>query len=386
MIAKFTQQIPTKLIFGCGTINSLATEKLPGRKALVVISSGTSMRKYGYLSMVEKALEAQGIAYAVFDKIQANPVKEHVMEGAALARKESCDFVIGLGGGSSIDSAKSIALMAVNDGDYWDYVIGGSGKGMPPKGALPLIAIPTTAGTGTETDPWTVITYKDEKIGYGTLELFPQIAIVDPELMVSVPSKFTAFQGFDAFFHAAEGYIASIATPVSDLYALKSISLLAKSLPKAVADGSDIEARTDVALASTLSGMVEATSCCTSEHSMEHAMSAVYGNLPHGAGLISISLAYFSRFVNDHPAKYKKMAEAMTGSKASSPKDFLKALAAMQKQCGVDDIRLSDYGVKEGDIPRFLEIARRTVGNLFALDPHLLSDEEVLSIYKESYR
>lgn len=386
MIAKFTQQIPTRLIFGCGTINALETEKLPGKKALIVISSGTSMRKYGYLTTVVKALTARGIESEVFDKIQANPIKEHVMEGAALARNTGCDFVIGLGGGSSIDSAKSIALMAVNDGDYWDYIVGGSGRGMTPKGALPVVAIPTTAGTGTEIDPWTVITYKDEKIGYGILELFPQIAIVDPELMTSVPSKFTAFQGFDAFFHAAEGYIASIATPVSDLYALKSISLLAKSLPKAVADGSDIEARTDVALASTLSGMVEATSCCTSEHSMEHAMSAVYGNLPHGAGLISISLAYFSRFVNDQPAKYKKMAEAMTGNKASSPKDFIKALANLQKQCGVDDIKLSDYGVKEDDIPRFIEIARRTVGNLFALDPHLLTDDEVLAIYKESYK
>ncbi|MBO8439005.1 MAG: iron-containing alcohol dehydrogenase [Bacteroidetes bacterium] len=386
MITNFTQQIPTRLIFGCGSISALATEKLPGSKALIVISSGTSMRKYGYLASVTKALAKQGVEYEVFDKIQANPIKEHVMEGAALARNTNCDFVIGLGGGSSIDSAKSIALMAVNSGDYWDYVVGGSGKGLPPQGALPVIAIPTTAGTGTEIDPWTVITYKDEKIGYGTSDLFPQIAVVDPELMTTVPAKYTAFQGFDAFFHAAEGYIASIATPISDLYALKSISLLAKSLPRAVADGSDIEARTDVALASTLSGMVEATSCCTSEHSMEHAMSAVYGNLPHGAGLIAISLAYFSRFVNDHPAKYKKMAEAMTGNKAATPKDFLKALATLQKQCGVDDIKLSDYGIKEDDIPRFIEIARRTVGNLFALDPHLLTDEEVFSIYKDSYK
>lgn len=386
MISKFTQQIPTKLIFGCGTINSLATEKLPGSKALIVISSGTSMRKYGYLCTVTKALKAQGVEYVVFDKIQANPVKDHVMEGAALARENNCDFVIGLGGGSSIDSAKSIALMAVNSGDYWDYIIGGSGKGLSPQGALPVIAIPTTAGTGTEIDPWTVITYNDEKIGYGTPELFPQTAIVDPELMTTVPARYTAFQGFDAFFHAAEGYIASIATPVSDLYALKSISLLARSLPKAVTDGSDIEARTDVALASTLSGMVESTSCCTSEHSMEHAMSAVYGNLPHGAGLISISVAYFSRFVNDHPVKYRNMAEAMTGNKAASPKDFIQALISLQEQCGVADIKLSDYGVKESDIPRFVEIARRTVGNLFALDPHLLTDEEVFSIYKDSYR
>lgn len=386
MISNFTQQIPTKLIFGCGTVNSLETEKLPGNKALIVISAGTSMRKYGYLCKVTKALKAQGVEYEVYDKILANPVKEHVMEGAGIARSKGCDFVIGLGGGSSIDSAKSIALMAVNDGDYWDYIVGGSGKGIAPKDALPIVAIPTTAGTGTEIDPWTVITYDNEKIGYGVPALFPAVAIVDPELMLSVPSKFTAYQGFDAFFHAAEGYIASIATPISDLYALKSIALLAKSLPAAVANGADIEARTDVALASTLSGMVESTSCCTSEHSMEHAMSAHYGNLPHGAGLIALSLAYFEAFINDHSAKYKKMAEAMTGKKAASPKDFITALADLQKRCGVDNIKLSDYGIKESDIPCFVENARRTVGALFALDPHLLTDEEVTAIYKASYK
>ncbi|MEG1999579.1 MAG: iron-containing alcohol dehydrogenase, partial [Bacteroidales bacterium] len=128
MIARFTQQIPTKLIFGCGTINSLETENLPGNKALIVISAGVSMRKYGYLCRVTKALKTQGVEYVVYDKIEANPVKEHVMEGAGIARSENCDFVIGLGGGSSIDSAKSIALMSVNDGDYWDYIVGGSGK------------------------------------------------------------------------------------------------------------------------------------------------------------------------------------------------------------------------------------------------------------------
>ena len=353
-------------------------------KAFLVCDEG--IVKLGIADRIQHILEKEGLGCVLYAEVQPDPPSEIIDDGAKICRAERCDCVIAVGGGSSIDSAKSIALMAVNSGDYWDYVVGGSGKGLPPQGALPVIAIPTTAGTGTEIDPWTVITYKDEKIGYGTSDLFPQIAVVDPELMTTVPAKYTAFQGFDAFFHAAEGYIASIATPISDLYALKSISLLAKSLPRAVADGSDIEARTDVALASTLSGMVEATSCCTSEHSMEHAMSAVYGNLPHGAGLIAISLAYFSRFVNDHPAKYKKMAEAMTGNKAATPKDFLKALATLQKQCGVDDIKLSDYGIKEDDIPRFIEIARRTVGNLFALDPHLLTDEEVFSIYKDSYK
>ena len=259
------------------------------------------MRANGYLDRLIAMLDKQGIGHALFDKILPNPVLRHVHEGAALAREQGCDFVIGLGGGSSIDSAKSIAVMAKNPGDYWDYISGGSGKGQPlVNGALPIVAIATTAGTGTEADPWTVITKEDtnEKIGFGCAETFPVLSVVDPEMMLTIPAHLTAYQGFDALFHATEGYIANVATPLSDAYALKSIELLAKYLPAAVKDGSDLEARTQVALASTLSGMVESTSCCTSEHGMEHALSAFYPKLPHGAGLIMLSEAYYSFFAD----------------------------------------------------------------------------------------
>lgn len=383
----FNQFIPTKMFFGCGEINRLASEKLPGKKALIVISSGTSMRKYGYLDKVAGLLKQNNIDSMVFDKILPNPVKDHVMEAAAICRKENCDLIIGLGGGSSIDSAKSIAVMACNDGDYWDYITGGSGKGKPTiGGALPVIAIPTTAGTGTEADPWTVITHNQEKIGFGNEYTYPVISIVDPELMVSVPASLTAYQGFDAFFHAAEGYIANIATPISELYSLKSIELLYKYLPSAVINGSDIEARSNVALASMIAGMVESTSSCTSEHSLEHAMSAFYPGLPHGAGLIAISQAYFSTFVKDVPERLIKMAEVMTGEKCSEPEDFIKALAKMQKACGVDNLHLSEWGIKEPDFVDFAENARRTMGGLFSLDPRPITDAEILNIYTQSYK
>ena len=117
----FSLYIPTKLVFGCGEIKKLSSEKLPGKKALVVISSGTSMRKYGYLERVLAQLRLNNVETLVYDKILPNPIKEHVMEAAAICREEKCDFVVGLGGGSSIDSAKSIAVMACNDGDYWMY-------------------------------------------------------------------------------------------------------------------------------------------------------------------------------------------------------------------------------------------------------------------------
>ncbi|MDP4205509.1 MAG: iron-containing alcohol dehydrogenase [Bacteroidota bacterium] len=383
----FNQFIPTRLFFGCGEISKLATETLPGKKALLVISAGTSMRRFGYLDKVINLLGKNKVEVVVYDKILANPIKSHVMEAAELCRKEQCDFIIGLGGGSSIDSAKSIALMACNEGDYWDYMFGGTGKGKPAiGGALPVVAIPTTAGTGTEVDPWTVITHNNEKIGYGIAPLFPAVAIVDPEMMISVPAHLTAYQGFDAFFHAAEGYIANVATPISELYSLKSIELIYKSLPKAVADGRNIEARSDVALASTLAGMVESTSSCTSEHALEHAMSAYYPELPHGAGLIVLSVAYFSAFVNDVPERFMKMAEAMTGTKSNDPQDFIKALIAMQKACNVEALKLSDYGIVEGDLAKFAANARATMGGMFSLDPRALTDEDVLAIYKQSYR
>ncbi|MCP3896223.1 MAG: iron-containing alcohol dehydrogenase [Bacteroides sp.] len=385
----FNQFIPTNLLFGCGSIKKLATEQLPGKKALIVISSGTSMRKYGYLDQVIELLAKNGATAVVYDKILPNPIRYHVMEAAALCKQEQCDFVIGLGGGSSIDSAKSIAVMACNPGDYWDYIHGGTGKGQPTSGgALPVVAIPTTAGTGTEADPWTVITHEErnEKIGFGNASTFPVLSIVDPELMVSVPAHLTAYQGFDAFFHAAEGYIARIASPISDLYALKSIRLLYQYLPTAVTDGANMEARSNVALASTLSGMVESTSSCTSEHSLEHAMSAYYPALPHGAGLIMLSVAYFTAFAQVVPERFMQMAEAMTGQRSQDPMDFVHALAHMQKACGVSELKMSEWGITEADLPRFVQNARENMGALFGLDPVALTNEKFLQIYKDSFR
>ena len=383
----FSLHIPTKILFGCGELRKLATEKLPGKKALIVISSGTSMKKYGYLDKVVELLQENNTESVVYDKILPNPIKSHVMEAASVCREQKCDFIVGLGGGSSIDSAKAIAVMACNDGDYWDYIPAGSGKGRPVTKALPVIAIPTTAGTGTEADPWSVITNEEakEKIGFGSTLTFPVLSIIDPELMVSIPPHLTAYQGFDAFFHAAEGFLANCATPISDLYALEAIRLLYKYLPVAVKDGRNLKARAKVAWASTLAGLVEATSCCISEHSMEHAMSAFHPELPHGAGLIAISEAYFETFRNDCMKRYMKMAEIMTQQKSNRPSDFIDALVRMQKECNVYQLKLSDWGVKEEELPLMVQNARDTMG-LFTLDPRPLTDEEVLQIYQKSFR
>lgn len=390
---KFDCHIPTKILFGAGRLNDLATVKLPGKKALIVISGGTSMHKYGYLRRVQELLAKQGVENVVFDKILPNPILDHVTEGAELARKEGCDFILGLGGGSSIDSSKSIAVMAKNPGNYWDYIGGGSGKGLFPKeGALPIVAITTTAGTGTEADPWTVITNGSEKIGTGWEFTFPVLSIVDPELMTSVPPHLTAYQGFDTLFHCTEGYIANIATPVSDALALKAIELIAKYLPRAVKDGSDMEARENVALANTLGGMVETFSSCTSEHSLEHALSAYYPKLPHGAGLIMISLPYYKFFQGKvAPERYAKMAEAMGEDVHSLPEDkradaFISALEKLQKACGVDNLKMSDYGVKRDEMDKLATTAKETMGGLFDWDVYRLTHEDTVSILQEAYK
>jgi alcohol dehydrogenase len=388
---RFKYYIPTKILFGKGQLSKLHKEELPGKKALIVVSSGGSVKRHGYLGKLQEQLDKAQVSYVVFDKILPNPIVNHVMEGADLAKKEGCDFVIGLGGGSSIDSAKSIAVMATNEGHYWDYIEAGSGKGMPvANDPLPVVAITTTAGTGTEADPWTVITHqdRDEKIGFGYDKTFPVLSVVDPDLMMSVPPHLTAYQGFDALFHSTEGYINKTANVMSDLYALKAIELLGKSLATAVNDGSNEEARADVALANTLSGMVESTSGCTSEHSMEHALSAFHPELPHGAGLIMLCEAYYTYFAERGVCsqRFIDMAKALGKKDATEPMDFVKALHELRVACHVENLKMSDYGINLENMEQYAKNAYDTMGGLFQVDPEPIPFEETVNIMKKSYR
>jgi alcohol dehydrogenase len=388
---KFNYYIPTKLLFGKGQLGNLHNQKLPGKKALIVISSGKSIRKNGYLERLENELNLAGVTYEIFDKILPNPIKSHVMEGAAFAKEKGCDFVIGLGGGSSIDAAKAIAVMAANEGDYWDYVFGGSGKGQPvPNDPLPIVAITTTAGTGTEVDPWTVTTKEDteEKIGFGYEKTFPVLSVVDPDLMLTVPADLTAYQGFDALFHSTEGYINNTANVMSDMYALKAIELIGKYLARAVKNGNDEEAREQVALGNTLAGMVESTSGCTSEHSIEHALSAYHPKLPHGAGLIMISKAYYTHFANSCSCDERlvAMAKALGKEDAEKPMDFVDALVELQKACGVAELKMSDYDIDKDNLQKYVVKAYDTMGGLFEVDPSPLMQEDCLVILKDSYK
>ena len=384
--------VPTRTVFGAGKLNELHTQKMPGKKAMVVISNGKSMKETRTLYRALKELACAGVETVVYDRVQANPLRSTVMEGAAYAKENECDFIVALGGGSVMDASKAIAAMATNDGDIWDYMNGGTGGGKTlTEKALPVVCITTTAGTGSEADQWGVITNDEtnEKIGFGGYDfLFPVLSIVDPELMVSVPEKFTAYQGFDALFHSTECYISKTHNLMGDMLALTAIGNIGKYLMRAVKDGNDLEAREGVAFANNLSGQVMTVSCCTSEHSMEHAMSAYHQELPHGAGLIMISAAYYQHFVDCHACdeRFITMAKALGKEDASCAQDFVDRLVQLQKDCGVAELKMSDFGIQEDELERLAENARETMGGLFMADPAELSHEDCVKIYQKSYK
>lgn len=382
---------PTRILFGAGELNNLHKQTMPGKKALLLISNGKSTKVNGSIDRTIEQLEKADIEYAIFDKIMENPYKSVVMEGAAFAKENTCDFILALGGGAVLDASVAIAAMATNPGDLWDYVFGGTGKAMPLKNpGLPIVTIATTSGTGSEINCWGVISNPDtnEKIGFGAPELTPVLAIVDPELMRTVPAKYTAYQGFDALFHNTEVMISNGVNILSEAIALSAIENITKYLPRAVRDGNDMEARERVAYGSTLAGITMQLTSTTAEHSMEHSMSAYHHNLPHGAGLIMISRAFYEFFIERHACddQFIKMAKAMGIENADKPEDFITALVKLQEDCGVADLKMSDYGFKKEESMTLARGARSMQGGLFLANPCEMTDEDCAGIFDKSYR
>lgn len=381
----------TAVFFGAGQLNNLHTLPMPGKKALIVISNGKSTRVNGYLDRTLEELRKAGVASIVFDKIQANPLKASVEEGAKAAHDNACDFIVALGGGSVMDAAKVMAINATNPGDLWDYAGGRTGKRKPAVNApLPWIAITTTAGTGSEVDSAGVITNPEtnEKLGIGHPRAFAVYAIVDPELMMTVPPKFTAYQGFDALFHSLEGYVCNLSNLFSDMVQEAAIRNIGKYLPIACKDGRNAEARARVAFANTMSGYSMDTSACTAEHSIEHALSAYHEQLPHGAGLIMISKSYFTAIINKHVCddRFVNMARFLGNEQATAPEDFITALVDLQKACGVDNLKMSDYGITPEEFDKMATNAIEVMGVLVKLDREPLTHDEIVEILRQSYK
>lgn len=382
---------PTRILFGSGKLNELGNQPLPGKKAMVLISNGKSTKENGYLDRTLEQLEKAGVKSAVWAGIMENPLKEAVMEGAAFAKENGCDFIVALGGGAVLDSAVAVSAMATNDGDLWDYVSGGTGKGKPlANPGLPIVAIATTAGTGSEVNCWGVISNMEthEKIGFGNPVLTPVLAVVDPELMKTVPPKYTAYQGFDALFHNTEVMMSNGVNILSETIALSAIENICKYLPRAVENGNDLEAREHIAYGSTMAGIAMQLTSTTAQHSMEHAMSAYHHNLPHGAGLIMISKAFAEFFIERHACdgQFIKMARVMGIPNADKPEDFITALVALQDACGVADLKMSDYGIEKSECMTLAVNARETMGGLFLANPCPMSDEDCAGVFEKSYQ
>ena len=391
MNMNFDYNNPTRILFGCGKINELGAQQLPGHKAMLLMSCGKSAKVSGAYDKTVAQLKKAGVEIAEFAKVMENPLREMIMEGAAFAKENACDFIVALGGGAVLDSATAISAMAANEGDLWDYVFGGTGKCKPlAHPGLPIVTITLTAGTGSEINCWGVISNSEtqEKIGFGDPILNPVLAVVDPELMKTVPAKYTAYQGFDALFHNTEVMMSSGINILSETIALSAIEKIAMYLPRAVANGNDIEAREAIAYGSTMAGITMQLTSTTAQHSMEHSMSAYHHNLPHGAGLIMISKAFAEFFIERHVCdeQFIKMAKVLGIPNADKPEDFITALIQLQKACGTDDLKMSDYRIEESEFMTLAKGARSMQGGLFAANPCEMTDEDCASIFEKSYR
>ena len=396
---------PTKVLFGPGKLAELGDQALPGTRALVVTTGGKSVKANGYLARTEAELDRAGVSHVLFDRIEPNPLRETVNAGGWLARTEGCDFVLALGGGSVMDGSKGICAVATNPhhdeagaetpGDIWDFVNGGSALGLPIEhDPLPLVCVTTTAGTGSEVDAGGVISCEqnDEKLRLGDPRLFSRLSVVDPELMVTVPAKLTAYQGFDAMFHSIECFISNTRTLMGDMICREGIRNAAAALPTCVNHGDDLAARAQLAFANTLGGYAMDASGTTGCHGTEHGMSAHHHSLPHGAGLIMIAAAYHEHMIRAHACdeRYVEMARLMGATDAEAaergPMAFVDELERLKRECHVDELRMSDWGITREELPEIAANALDTNAALFSHDPVTLTQGDVTAILEAGWR
>jgi len=370
---KIRAYLPTRLIFGCGELEKLSGYvRGLGRKAMVVIGR-SSAKKTGALDKVLQQLKRAEIDVIVYEGILPNPILDHVNEAAEMAKREGVEFVVGLGGGSSIDSAKAIALTAANGGNFWDFVDGTR----RPTSALPIVAIPTTHGTGTEADPFAVITNPTtkEKAGIVYDLIFPTLSIVDPELMVSLPQDQTVYTSMDAFYHAIEAFFNVEADPYSDLLALDAMKRVVNYLPVAYRNGSDIDARTQLAWANTEAGITETLTGVIANHAIEHGLSGFHSEIPHGLGLAIVG-PYLFEYIFDHITdRLARVGREVFGvyeeDNEKAARLALIKLRDFQSLFGLDR-KLSDLGVTRDEVEDMIEtcykimkpVVDRTPGNL----------------------
>lgn len=391
MISNFQYFVPVRVIFGQGRLNEVGSHvKQYGKKALIV-TTGTFFKESGLVDRIQKLLDESGLSSEYFPDVDPNPLSTQIDKGAEFAKEKGCDVIIGLGGGSAIDAAKGIAMAAGHNTSVWDFAMGCHPDAVEPTDkTLPVIAITTTSGTGSHITPYSVITNPDtkQKPGVGSDYIYPKVAIVDPELMITMPARITASTGFDVLAHSIEAYTSNDATPLTDLFCEEAIRLVGKYLRRAVQNGNDIEARTAMALADTLAGFSIAVAVITLCHSIAHAVGGVCETV-HGETLAAMTPHTMRFSMNERPEKFKKIGLLLKGECCCgddteyTPEESVKEVEKIIKDIGLD-IPLGKQGVKETD---FVEIAEGTLEYMAGgvdLDPTKATKEDIIEILKKS--
>lgn len=380
----FECYMPGKVIFGSGRIKELPEHaRNLGGKAFVT----SSLKGIKVLDDILKILDDANIKYTLFSDVKPNPVSTLIDKAADIFKKEGCDYLIGIGGGSSMDFAKAVAIRASHPKDIWNYVY------VPYRDTLeitdatyPVIAITTTSGTGSEVTKWAVVTNPKtyEKSFLESEYIVPKVAIVDPQLTLDLPKMLTASTGMDALSHAVESYININATPFSDMTAEQSIKIIAGYLPEAVANGHNLVAREKIAWANTLAGITIEHAGTTLVHAMGHVLG---GRLAMGHGIaMALCLEPVVRYSwTSNIEKFAKLTEFL--GKDTSGLTLKEAAEASSKAIkgllmDVDlDIKLSDLGVKKDMIDEFVEDAFHYLTPMIDAHPKTPTKEEVKELY-----
>lgn len=306
-----------------------------------------------------------------------------VAEGAEIAKAEGCNVIIGVGGGSAMDTAKGIAFSTINEGEISDYIFGKQGTG-----ALPLILITTTAGTGSEGNCTAVFTNPDTNNKKGLVNplIYPKVSIIDPELMTTLPKRIIAGPGADVLFHAVEAYISKKSNPISDTYALKAIELISRNLAIVYNDPSDLDAWDKVTLANTFAGMAIGCAGTTLPHAMEHPLSGLL-NVVHSEGLAAMYIEIMQYTYLSSPEKFASIAAAMgadiyglsTEDAAAKSIDCIRDLLESVNM----NINLTELGVKEEHIDWLTNNTMTLMKVVLENNPIIPTAEEVKAVYKK---
>ena len=389
---EFSYFLPVHIQFGWDKVDSVASFAKPyGNKALIV-TGRTSAKKSGLYDRVTAKLDAAHIEHVLFDQVDANPLTTTALDGAALAKSESCDMVVAIGGGSIMDCAKGIAFMAVNDGDINDYIFNRKTSDK----ALPLIVIPTTCGTGSEGNGFGVLTNPEtgDKKSLRCNAIVPKVSIVDPAVMGTMPPHVLASVGFDALCHNIEAYTSKTAQPFTDALAHYAVTLLAQYLVplykhvKAMAEGKSsvlnetqlTKAWESVTLASTIGGMVINTAGVTLAHGMEHPASGLK-DITHGVGLAVIEPVAVEYTWSANPDKFGALARIFNHGDGSELGEALRLI--------VHDLdlttNLTELGFTKEDIPWLVDnvyvVATGNIANTMAN----VSREDIEMLYKKMF-